>query len=102
MSIPRLLVQATPAFIFKRHLEATYQLKTYERLPQITTPTLVITGAADVLMPARNSEIVAERIPGARLHIIPNAGHAFFNEARAEFLSEFVPFVKSHPISNNH
>jgi 3-oxoadipate enol-lactonase len=101
-SIPRLLVNATPAFIFKRHLDATYQLKTYERLPQITTPTLVITGAVDVLMPARNSEILAERIPGARLHVIPNAGHAFFNEARAEFLNEFVPFVKTHSIGNNH
>jgi pimeloyl-ACP methyl ester carboxylesterase len=55
----------------------------------------------DVLMPARNSEILAERIPGAKLHIIPNAGHAFFNEARAEFPSQFVPFVKSHPIRRN-
>ncbi|MBV8357041.1 MAG: alpha/beta hydrolase [Acetobacteraceae bacterium] len=97
-SIPRLLANATPGFIFKRHMDATYRLKTYERLPEITLPTLVITGAKDVLMPARNSEILAERIPGAKLHIIPNAGHAFFNEARDEFLREFVPFAKSHPI----
>lgn len=101
-SIPRLLANATPTFIFKRHLEATYHLKTYERLPQITMPTLVITGANDVLMPARNSEILASRIPGASLHIIPNAGHAFFNEARAEFLSQFLPFLKSHPVRRNH
>ena len=99
-SIPRLLVNTTPTFIFKRHLDATYALKTYERLPQITMPALVITGAKDVLIPAGNSEILAERIPGAKLHIIPNAGHAFFNEARAEFLKEFVPFAKSHPIGN--
>jgi 3-oxoadipate enol-lactonase len=97
-SIPRLLVNATPTFVFKRHLDATYGLKTYDRLPQITMPTLVITGAKDVLIPARNSEILAERIPGAKLHIISNAGHAFFNEAPAEFLKEFVPFVRSHPI----
>ena len=97
-SIPRLLANATPGFIFKRHMDATYRLKTYERLPEITLPTLVITGAKDVLMPARNSEILAERIPGAKLHIIPNAGHAFFNEARDEFLREFVPFAKWHPI----
>jgi pimeloyl-ACP methyl ester carboxylesterase len=101
-SIPRLLVNPTPTFIFKRHLNATYQLKTYERLPQIATPTLVITGAVDVLMPARNSEILAERIPDAKLYIIPNAGHAFFNEARTSFLSQFVPFAKSHPVGNHH
>src|SRR2546423_3813949 len=75
-SIPRLLVNATPAFIFKRHLTATYGLKTYDRLPQINTPTLVITGAEDVLIPARNSEIMAERIPGAKFKIIAKAGHA--------------------------
>ncbi|HKV54297.1 MAG TPA: alpha/beta fold hydrolase [Candidatus Binataceae bacterium] len=96
--IPRLLVNATPAFVFKRHLDATYGLKTYDRLPQIKVPTLVVTGAKDVLIPARNSEILAERIPGAKLHIIPDAGHAFFNEARVEFLKVFVPFAQSHPI----
>jgi 3-oxoadipate enol-lactonase len=100
-TIPRLLVNATPAFIFKRHLEATYGLKTYDRLPEITMPTLIITGAKDVLIPARNSEILAERIPGAKLHVIPNAGHAFFNEAREQFLKEFVPFATSHPIGHN-
>jgi 3-oxoadipate enol-lactonase len=99
-SIPRLLVNATPTFIFKRHLDASYGLKTYERLPQITTPTLVITGAQDLLFPARNSEILAERIPGAKLHVISNAAHAFFNEAREEFLKEFVPFAKSYPIGS--
>jgi pimeloyl-ACP methyl ester carboxylesterase len=99
-SIPRLLANPTPTFIFKRHLEATYGLKTYDRLPQIKTPTLIITGAKDVLIPARNSEILAERIAGARLHIIANAGHAFFDEAREEFLKEFVPFLKSYPIDS--
>jgi pimeloyl-ACP methyl ester carboxylesterase len=97
-SIPRLLEHPTPPFAYKRHLEATYTLKTYDRLPSITTPTLVITGAQDSLIPARNSEIIAERIKGARLHLIANAGHAFFNEARDDFLSVFVPFLKAHPI----
>ena len=100
-SIPRLLVNATPAFIFKRHLEATFGLKTYDRLPLITMPTLVIAGAQDVLIPAQNSEILAARILQAKLHIIPHAGHAFFNEAREEFLNEFVPFLKSHPLGGD-
>jgi pimeloyl-ACP methyl ester carboxylesterase len=98
-TIPRLLAHPTPASAYKRHLDATYTLKTYDRLPAITTPTLVVTGAQDVLIPARNSEIIAERIPGAKLHIIPNAGHAFFAEARDEFLKAFVPFVGSYPIN---
>jgi pimeloyl-ACP methyl ester carboxylesterase len=51
-----------------------------------------------VLIPARNSELLAERIPGAKLHLIANAGHGFTTESRDEFLRVFVPFVKSHPL----
>jgi 3-oxoadipate enol-lactonase len=98
-TIPRLLAHPTPVFAYKRHLEATYGLKTYDRLPGISTPTLVITGAEDVLIPAKNSEILADRIPGARRVILPRLGHAFFNEAPADFLREFVPFLQAHPIN---
>src|SRR5690348_596725 len=95
-AIPRLLEHPTPPFAFQRQLEATYTLKTWERLPQIKAPTLVITGAKDVLIPAKNSELLAERIPGAMLHLIPNAGHAFATEGRGEFIRTFLPFVKEH------
>jgi 3-oxoadipate enol-lactonase len=97
--IPRLLAHPTPVFAYKRHLDASYGLKTYDRLPEIQTPTFVITGAEDVLIPAKNSEILAERVPGAKLHVIPDVGHAFFNEAPAEFVKVFVPFVQAHPIN---
>jgi pimeloyl-ACP methyl ester carboxylesterase len=97
--IPRLLKYPTPPFAFQRQLEATYTLKTYDRLPQINAPTLVITGAQDVLIPAKNSEILAAQIPGAKLHIIPGVGHAFMAEGRDAFMKVFVPFVKSHPMA---
>jgi pimeloyl-ACP methyl ester carboxylesterase len=98
-SIPRLLAHPTPVFAYKRHIDATYGLKTYDRIPQIATPTLVITGAKDVLIPAGNSKLIAARIPGAKLHIIPDAAHAFFVEAPGEFMRVFEPFVRSHPIN---
>ena len=97
-AIPRLLKYPTPPFAFQRQLEGTYTLQTWERLPQIKAPTLVVTGAKDVLIPAKNSEIIAAQIPGAKLHMIPNVGHAFM-DARDEFLKVFVPFIKSHPIA---
>lgn len=98
-AIPRLLKHPTPPFAFQRQLEGTYTLKTYDRLPTITAPTLVVTGAEDVLIPAKNSEIIAARIPGAKLHIIPGVGHAFMSEGRVEFLKIFEPFLKYHPFS---
>lgn len=98
-AIPRLLANPTPPFAFQRQLEGTYTLRTWDRLPQIKAPTLVITGAKDVLIPARNSELLAERIPGAKLHLIANAGHAFTTEGRDEFMRVFVPFVNEYPIA---
>lgn len=97
-AIPRLLAHPTPVYAYKRHIDATYGLKTYDRLPNIATPTLVVTGSDDVLIPAKNSELLAARIPGAKLHVIPNAAHAFFVEAQSEFLEVFLPFLRSHPI----
>jgi pimeloyl-ACP methyl ester carboxylesterase len=96
-SIARLLKHPTPPFAFQRQLEGTYTLKTFDRLPQIKAPTLVVTGDADVLIPAKNSEIIAAQIPGAKLHIIAGVGHGFMDEGRAAFLKVFLPFVKSHP-----
>ncbi|HEY4412380.1 MAG TPA: alpha/beta hydrolase [Gaiellaceae bacterium] len=47
----------------------------YERLPAISAPTLVIHALADTVIDARNGELLAERIPGARLELLPDRGH---------------------------
>lgn len=67
---------------------------TWDRLPKIKAPTLVLTGDADVLIPPGNSEILAERIPNARLRVIPGGGHQILveeadacNEAILTFLA---------------
>jgi pimeloyl-ACP methyl ester carboxylesterase len=44
-------------------------------LPAITVPTLVLVGAHDALTPPADATALAATIPGARLVIIPAAGH---------------------------
>jgi pimeloyl-ACP methyl ester carboxylesterase len=44
-------------------------------LRSITAPTLVIWGSDDKVAPLRTGEVVAGVIPGARLVVIPGAGH---------------------------
>jgi pimeloyl-ACP methyl ester carboxylesterase len=44
-------------------------------LDQITAPTLVIWGGADPWLPAADGAELAKRIPGARLALLPTAGH---------------------------
>src|SRR5437016_1671166 len=58
--------------------------ETLPRLQQIRAPTLVLTGSADKLVPAANSEVLARSIPGARLVVFPNAGHVFPLEREEE------------------
>lgn len=44
-------------------------------LARITIPTLVLVGEQDVITPPAESELMAQSIPGARLAVIPGAGH---------------------------
>jgi 3-oxoadipate enol-lactonase len=65
----------------------------YHRLPSIKTATLVLAGDSDVLIPPKNSRIIAERIPGARLKEISGAGHLFWISHPDETLSALMSFL---------
>ena len=54
------------------------------RLAEIRAPTLVLTGGADRLVPPANSEVLARGIPGAKLVVLPGAGHCFPLEREAD------------------
>lgn len=48
---------------------------TVRRLSDITQPTLVLQGDHDVRIPTKASHLLAALIPGAQLHIFPDASH---------------------------
>jgi 3-oxoadipate enol-lactonase len=52
----------------------------YGRLPGIAAPTLVVHGRHDRIIPVANAEVIAERIPGARLQILEQSGHLYATE----------------------
>ena len=45
-----------------------------------TSPTLVVHGAHDRVIPVANAQLLAERIPGARLRILEDSGHLYPTE----------------------
>jgi pimeloyl-ACP methyl ester carboxylesterase len=47
-----------------------------DKLGQISVPTLVVWGANDHLIPIEDGRDFAARIPGARLVVVPESGHA--------------------------
>ena len=74
-------------------LQGIVAWEAYSRLDQIKAPTLVIHGESDRLVPFGNGELIAERIPGARLVRLPHAGHIYTTdqgEAAQTAILEFL------------
>lgn len=83
----------TPMETIAGQMEAIGKFDTYDRLPEIKCPTLVLHGDSDVLVPTENARIIHERIPGSTLEIIPGAAHMFFweqPERTAAILKSFL------------
>ena len=67
---------------------------TLDRLHLIKAPTLVITGTGDRLVSPRYSEVIASRIPNAKLVLVDGGSHAFFMEMRGRFNKEVLFFLR--------
>jgi 3-oxoadipate enol-lactonase len=63
------------------------------KLEEIEAPTLVLHGTADAVVDCRNSELLAQRIPGARLELFPGCGHLFFWEEPERFVRLVKEFL---------
>jgi 3-oxoadipate enol-lactonase len=79
-----------------RQVQAIIGHDTYDRLPEIKAPTLVIHGDADRMSPVGNAKILASRIPNAELVILKKMGHAFMIEAFDESNRIMLDFLKRH------
>ena len=78
---------------YNAQLQGILAWESYSRLPQIEKPTLVIHGETDRLVPPGNGKLVADRIPGAKLVLLPHASHLFATdqpEASMQAIQEFL------------
>lgn len=64
------------------------------RLGRLATPTLVIWGTADRLIPAGVGQTIADQIPGALLVRFPGIGHAVPEEAPEAFNEALLAFLQ--------
>jgi len=76
-------------------LQGIMAWEAYSRLPQIAAPTLVIHGETDRLIPPANASLMAKRIPGAKLAMIPNAGHLLSTDQPAAAHRVILDFLHS-------
>lgn len=74
----------TPMHTFMRQGQAIGGFDSFARLGQIKSPTLIIHGDDDAIVPYPNAEIIHGAIAGSKTHTLKGAGHMFFWEAPDE------------------
>jgi pimeloyl-ACP methyl ester carboxylesterase len=65
------------------------------RLGEVEAPTLLVHGTADNVVDHRNSDLIADRIPGAQLEIFEGAGHLLFWEEPERFARLVTEFLEN-------
>jgi len=78
---------------FRQGLQNEMSLATLE---QITVPTLLLTGDADLYTPPPMLARMAERIPNREIAVIDGAGHAAFWEQPEVFNTTVLDFIGRH------
>ncbi|MCA1959671.1 MAG: alpha/beta hydrolase [Desulfomonile sp.] len=83
----------TSAELVHGDLSACDRFDVMERIAEISVPTWIIVGEQDRLTPPKYSQFLKDKIAGARLDVIPAAGHLVMIEQPVEFnrcLKEFL------------
>lgn len=65
----------------------------HSRLATLDKPTLVQTGDGDLVVDPRNSDLLVEAIPDARLSVYEGAGHVFMWQEPERFVAELEEFL---------
>jgi 3-oxoadipate enol-lactonase len=81
---------------YQAQLTGILSWEAYSRLPQMAAPTLVIHGENDRLVPAGNGKLIAQRIPGAKLLILPHASHIFPTDQSDASHRAILEFLAAH------
>ncbi len=65
------------------------------RAAAIASPTLVVWGENDRVVPATHAQLVADAIPGARVQVLPKAGHDPLSDDPSGFAAAVKRFLSS-------
>jgi pimeloyl-ACP methyl ester carboxylesterase len=97
--LTKLLQTTTPfhskGLALQRQLQAMNTHDTCNLLDKITAPTLVITGDHDPVIPPQNSDLLAQKIPGAQQVTITDASHGFCVSHPDETAAALFDFLQS-------
>lgn len=83
---------------YNAQLQGIFAWEAYSRLSNIATPTLVIHGERDRLVAPGNAKLISEKIPGARLVMIPHASHIFTTDQPKAAHQAILEFLGKAPV----
>jgi len=87
----------TPMDTLMRQGQAVATFDSFARLGQIKSPTLIIHGDDDAIVPYSNAGVIHGAIAGSKMHTLKSAGHLFFWEVpdeAARVAGDFLAAVK--------
>lgn len=90
------MLPPTPPETAHNAMAGLFGWSAYDRLPQIKAPTLIVHGDRDVIIPVENATVIAQRIPGARLHIVEGAGHGYPAQDPVGVHQLVTDFLRAH------
>jgi pimeloyl-ACP methyl ester carboxylesterase len=86
-------LEAVPEPIYRETLRCLTTFDRRDALAKIAVPTLLIAGEHDTAAPLKTMQRMAAAIPGARLVVIPGAGHFAHLEQPEAFRAALLPFL---------
>jgi pimeloyl-ACP methyl ester carboxylesterase len=89
----REIATPTPLHAADLQFQAFAEFDGSKSLAEIRCPTLILTGDRDDLISPQNSRMMAGRIPGAKLIVLPGRGHRVLWEATDDCLSFIGGFL---------
>lgn len=84
-----------PARVWRATLKGLLEDDSSEGIIKIKTPTLIIWGDKDTIIPRSEQETLRELIAGSRLVVYPGAGHALYWEEPARIASDIAAFIET-------
>jgi pimeloyl-ACP methyl ester carboxylesterase len=81
-----------PVEAFQAQVDVCIAHDTEDRLPEITAPTLVLSGELDIILPPRFGRSVSAGIPNARFEVVPGEAHQPFQEIPDEWNARVEAF----------
>ena len=89
-----ILIIPTGPTPFKAQMGAWMRYNSYRKLKEINIPTLIMYGKQDILVPPRNGDLLAVKIPNAEKISFDSNAHMIYTEEPDKFNVELLKFLK--------